>query len=333
MKSASRHNVEHIDFSVVIPAYNRASLINYTLTSILDQTHPAAEIIVVDDGSTDDTAEVVERYCPRVRLIRAANGGAPAARNLGARASTAGWLAFCDSDDLWRPDHLQRLAALFVSGVPYACSNFVHVVADNWGDKTKFDSDPTGFWRRPGRMIEDGTAIADSPLFPHVLSFQAIFASCIAMTREFYYKVGGYDPTLGRVQSEDLDFTLRCAACAPTGIVLKPTVGIRKHAGNHSADMIRQLCGEIEILRRRLKYQDVPTSWHDMIIQEVWKRSIQAVDASFAAGRLDVVRELGPTLPDTMVTGKLRVKRAIAKLPEPVAKALCSLLAGDTKKR
>ena len=93
--------------SVVIPSFNRAALLLRTLESIFAQRSPAAEIIVVDDGSTDDTFSVCAGYGDRIRYIHQQNAGLSAARNTGIRASSCEWVALCDSDDLWEPSKLE----------------------------------------------------------------------------------------------------------------------------------------------------------------------------------------------------------------------------------
>lgn len=100
--------------SVVLPTYNRATLVGRAIDSALSQTAAElCEIIVVDDGSTDNTAEVVAAYGSRVRYLRQPNAGVSAARNAGIAASTGEFIAFLDSDDLWEPDKIERqLAAL-----------------------------------------------------------------------------------------------------------------------------------------------------------------------------------------------------------------------------
>ncbi len=97
--------------SVVIPCFNREKSLGDAITSALRQTLPAAEIVVVDDGSTDGSAAVAECFGPPVRVIRRANGGAAAARNRGIAEATGDWIAFLDSDDVWAPEKLQRQAA------------------------------------------------------------------------------------------------------------------------------------------------------------------------------------------------------------------------------
>ena len=109
--------------SVVIPNYNRAALIGETLDNVLAQSRPPDEVIVVDDGSTDDSAAVVERFGERVTLIRQANRGPGAARNRGLAAARGDLIQFMDSDDLWS---LNKLAAqeraLRESGADFAYS-------------------------------------------------------------------------------------------------------------------------------------------------------------------------------------------------------------------
>jgi len=99
--------------SVVIPAHNSRRYIAPALDSILVQKHRPLEILVVDDGSTDSTAQMVRAYAPEVRLIEQDQRGHPAARNAGIRAATGEFLAFLDHDDLWSPDKLERQIASF----------------------------------------------------------------------------------------------------------------------------------------------------------------------------------------------------------------------------
>ena len=100
--------------SVIIPAYNAAAHIARAIDSVLAQSTPPLEIIVVDDGSTDDTAELVARRYPQVTCVRQDNRGCGQARNTGCTAARGDWLAFLDADDAWLPAKLEKQLALSV---------------------------------------------------------------------------------------------------------------------------------------------------------------------------------------------------------------------------
>jgi glycosyltransferase involved in cell wall biosynthesis len=97
-----------MNISVLIPAYNVEKYINRSINSALNQTHCSFEIIVIDDGSTDDTKKIVKNYKNKVRYISQSNQGSSSARNLGIRESKGDWIAFLDSDDEWIETHLEN---------------------------------------------------------------------------------------------------------------------------------------------------------------------------------------------------------------------------------
>jgi glycosyltransferase involved in cell wall biosynthesis len=97
-----------MSITVVIPAYNASRFIAATLESVLSQSLPADEILVVDDGSTDDTAAVAESFGAPVRVFRRPNSRQGASRNFGVQQATSEWIAFIDADDLWEPTKLER---------------------------------------------------------------------------------------------------------------------------------------------------------------------------------------------------------------------------------
>ena len=94
--------------SVVIPCYNGAPFLRDTLGSATNQSHPPIEVLVVDDGSTDDSAAIADSFGPPVRVIRQENQGESVARNRGIDEARGSWIAFLDADDLWEPTKLQR---------------------------------------------------------------------------------------------------------------------------------------------------------------------------------------------------------------------------------
>src|SRR5581483_8159413 len=98
--------------SVIIPCFNHAAYLAKAIQSALVQTLPADEIIVVDDGSTDDTAKVTASSGTRIRYVYQSNAGLSAARNTGIKLATGKYIGFLDADDLWHPDFLTTLVNL-----------------------------------------------------------------------------------------------------------------------------------------------------------------------------------------------------------------------------
>jgi glycosyltransferase involved in cell wall biosynthesis len=304
--------------SAIIPTFNRSAFLPEALECLLAQTVPPYEIIVVDDGSTDDTAEVVAKFGTVVRYVYIENSGAPVARNVGAAMARGDWLWFCDSDDVWRPGYLERCRRVAASDPhpEFLFSDFRLVNNGVWDLATKFSTTPPGFWERSDRQAVDGGWVIASPLYASILRFQPIFHSTIVMSRIFFRSVGGYDERFARVGSEDFEFVLRCAARAPIGIVDGALVGIRRHSGNFSADPLRVLLGEIGILRHAKACHAGGMTHQGEIEAEIAVRTVQALDAAFTAGDYKCVTQLGRTLQPTQIDSRSRVKVALASLPQ-----------------
>src|ERR1700752_182330 len=133
--------MQDLSVAAIIPVYNGARWIGACLESVLAQTHPAAEIIVVDDGSTDNGAQIVEALAHRdnrIRLLRKANGGQSSGRNAGVRASRARLVGFLDQDDLWYPRHVEELIGPFRADPKLGWS---------FSDADAMDDSGTGFQR------------------------------------------------------------------------------------------------------------------------------------------------------------------------------------------
>lgn len=115
--------------SVIIPVYNVGQYINRALDSVLGQRRVPEEIILIDDGSTDDTLERIEAYGSRLRLLRQGHRGVSAARNAGIRAARGPWIAFLDADDLWLPENLARQMVLLERNpqLVWTCANYTFV--------------------------------------------------------------------------------------------------------------------------------------------------------------------------------------------------------------
>ncbi|MCX7370841.1 MAG: glycosyltransferase family A protein, partial [Alphaproteobacteria bacterium] len=163
------------EISVVVPSFNRATLLPETLDAILAQSVPPLEVIVIDDGSTDGTtAMLAARYAGRVRVLRIENAGDLAARNAGLREARGRLVAWCDSDDVWQPGFLAAMAALW-RAEPRACAAFADftILRDgSLGTTRKFDTAPSGFWHGLRHLPEAGLGVFDAPVVARLIGFQ-----------------------------------------------------------------------------------------------------------------------------------------------------------------
>ena len=210
--------------AAVIPVYNGAAFVADAIESVLAQTRPVAECIVVDDGSTDATADVVGRFGAPVRLIRQANAGVATARNRGAAAvSDARYVAFLDADDAWTPEKLGRqLAAAAGLDRPglVLC------------DLELFD-DATGAALGRAAMRPGPRTLLDMVLFEGVETVSC--SSTALLERSLFDELGGFDPQLS--QSADWDFLARALLAGPVVSVAEPLVRYRVHGANMSRNV------------------------------------------------------------------------------------------------
>lgn len=204
--------------SVIIPVYNRADKICAAVDSVLGQSYPNIELIVVDDGSTDNTAEVLKKYGSRVKVLRRENNGPAAARNHGASASKGEIIAFLDSDDVYLPGKIERQVKVLQKAgekVPCCLSNAIMVSPDG-GHKTSFEHAPI----RP--VLDEGLIVNLTELL--VTRF-VLFNQTIAIRRWAWEKVGGYDESL--TYMEDHELALQLSQLGPWAFIKEPLVTYR----------------------------------------------------------------------------------------------------------
>ena len=305
--------------SVIIPAYNRATLIPQTLDAILAQDTPALEVIAVDDGSTDATPAVLDAYRPRVRTLRVSNGGDLAARNTGLRAASGRLVAFCDSDDLWRPGYLTAMAALWQQApdLVAAYGNFQIVRDGAWDARTKFDDAPPGFW--DGLCgTGPGAARFGGPVVARLLAFQPFFPSAMVVDRVAFLAQGGWDEGASRIVGTDFATALRMAE-QPLGIIQDALVGIRKHGGNFSGDVQATALGEAVILEHVLATRPTLAPLRAAILASIADRRAAAADLAFDRRDFAAVRRIQAMLPPGHLPMARRAKGWISRLPHPVA--------------
>lgn len=316
-----------MEISVVIPSYNRANLLPFTLKAILAQTLPPSEVIVVDDGSVDDTLSVLARYLPRVRVISIKNSGSIVARNVGLREAVAPVVAFCDSDDLWRPDFLKQMAALWRAEprMLVAYANFNTVRDDIWGNAAKFDAAPPGFWTSL-HSVGDGLGMFDQPVVGRLVGFQPFFPSACVVDRSAMIDAGGWDEGVGRTVGDDFATVLRLAELHPFGVVWAPLVGIRKHSGNFSGSVRAMNLGDASILEFVLASRPSLLPHAELIRGSVARRRCDAMDSAFADADFDAVRSIYALLPAGARSDRSRLKRLVSSLPRPLAVRIQHLL-------
>jgi glycosyltransferase involved in cell wall biosynthesis len=221
--------------SVIVPCYNGAAFLEETLRSALVQSYPNVEVVVVDDGSTDSSAQIARRF--PVRYIRQENRGLSEARNTGIRESKGSYLVFLDADDRLRPEAIETGLRALAQRPECAIAVGDHVF-----------------------ITADGSRLADSakesPLHSH---YEALLKSnfiemisSVLFRRSVFDEVGGFDATL-RV-AEDYDLYLRIARglpiCCHAGIVAE----YRKHGTNTSHDSELMLTTTLRVLKDQAKY-------------------------------------------------------------------------------
>jgi len=180
----SARSPKQLPISVVIPAYNAEAFICRAIESALCQSLPAAEVVVVDDGSNDRTAKLAEEYDPRVRVIRKANGGPASARNAGIRRANGEWIALLDADDFWLPSKLEKQVRLIEPGVA-----LVHTGA-----------------------VGRGNDFPAQNTFQELWSRNYISNSSVLLLRRAFDSVGGFDEDPALTGAEDYNLWLRIVA-------------------------------------------------------------------------------------------------------------------------
>lgn len=298
--------------SVVVPTYNRAHLLTHTLDAILSQSFRPAEIIIVNDGSTDDTLERLAPYGAAIRVITVANGGDIAARNVGTRAAGGEIVAYCDSDDLWAPGFLAAQAALWRAqpGLLSAFGNFRRFAGEVWEEATKFDTAPAGFWNDLV-PLGDSAGVFETPIVEKLLSFQPFFPSAMTVAREAFLEVGGWDETASRIVGCDFATALRVAE-HPLGVTKPALVGIRRHDGNISGDAQKMNLGDARILEMLLETRPSLARHRAAVQRSIVKRRLEAAHLAFDRRDFRAVLDIVGLLPAREVGARLAVKRLIA---------------------
>jgi len=206
--------------SVIIPTHNRAHTLGRAVQSVLAQSHADLELIVVDDGSTDQTQDVLAGYSDsRLRVVQQEHGGVSRARNRGLELARGQWIALLDSDDAWMEQKLSRQIQFAVHG--------------GW-----LISQTDEVWVRRGVIVNPKVKHAKKSgwIFEPSLELCLVSPSCVLLARECVQRVGLFDPRLPAC--EDYDYWLRCSLHFPIGLL--PEKLVWKYGGHPD-----QLSGKI----------------------------------------------------------------------------------------
>jgi len=221
--------------SVIIPSFNAAAYIGQAVASALDSPGLAVEVIVVDDGSTDDTLKVLEGFDARVRTVRQERGGPYRARNLGAQLARGEWLAFLDADDDWMPGKLAAQLKLADSRI-----GLVYTDRLNFGDLS-----------RVKERQSDSVTLYDGDVFEPLLLGNFVTLSSVMMRKSWFEKLGGF--AIERRGVQDWDMWLRFSAeGGVVGLCRESLTRYRIHSEQMTNDLGQRAADREAVLRRAL---------------------------------------------------------------------------------
>ncbi len=241
--------------SVIVPTYNRAKYLAEAVESVLVQDYVDYEILIIDDGSTDDTQEVVRRFPGElVRYHHQRNAGPSAARNTGLGLARGELVAFLDSDDRWLPDKLGPQVALFdeFPELVLTAANIQHF--DESGLLDRFHTNPDQWEHLPGEEVRPDVFYISEPRDP-MLGENWVPGGSVVARREVILEVGGFDKDLWC--GEDYDLWLRLSARGPFVLERRVVYLYRQHEGTLNRRDERRHSSRIRVLEKALAEQQL----------------------------------------------------------------------------
>lgn len=240
--------------SAVIPGYNGEAFITETIESVRAQTHPVAEILMVDDGSTDRTAEIARRM--GVRVISQSNTGLAAARNRCVRESSQPWIAFIDSDDIWEPEKIERQMRLVEVDPEIAVVTCDYSLFDQFRVITastiqQFLSE---YERQPKTKSTYGAVIENLDYRFRAIAYFLV-PSMVLMRRDVLNQTGGFDEQFSL--GEDFDCFMRMLANHKLGVVETVLARRRDHPHNASHRYTEAGLSCVATTRKVLEHPDL----------------------------------------------------------------------------
>jgi glycosyltransferase involved in cell wall biosynthesis len=227
--------MSHATVSVLIPVYNGADYIENAVQCVLHQKDVTVEVIVIDDGSTDRTPEILRTFGDAIRVVRQANAGHVRARNHGATFARGDWLAFLDADDEWLPEKLVRQLAR----------------ADGRAGLVYTDRQNFGEIGRIHELASEAVPLFEGDVFEPLLLGNFITVSSGLIRRDWFDRLGGFDDTL--LVCEDWDLWLRFSAAGGwTAVCREPLTRYRWHADSMTFNQERMCAGRLKVVHKAL---------------------------------------------------------------------------------
>lgn len=285
-------------FSIVIPLYNKAHSIAGTVASVLAQRLSDFELIIVDDGSTDGSAQVVEGIADsRIRLIKKENGGVSAARNTGIQLASAEHIAFLDADDLWLPGFLEDMLALtrdFPDAGIYGAAYWHQVQGDRYPEESGLPANFRGYI---------------PSYFAHAVRHLLFWTSAVVVKKTALQQSGAFNE--GICFGEDLDLWFRLALEHPAAFCNKPLAIYNKDAENRA--MRRKQPYATNIVAHLAKFKPYEETHADFRKFINWFRCIQLYELFHAA---DITPERIRACQRSIENAEIPVKyRVLLRLP------------------
>jgi glycosyltransferase involved in cell wall biosynthesis len=270
----------HISIAVVMPAYNAAETIRHGIESVLAQTSPADEIVVVDDGSTDDTAEVARSFNSAVRLIRQPNQGSAVARQTGTAAVSADYVAYLDADDWWPHEKLAVCRELLAAeDVEFLLADLQRArpgdPADVWLPRNStffpwardyFEGRRVPGVQRPLYRLEPPQAVE------LLLRGFPVYPSTALVKRSVVEAAGGWDRRFRRAQ--DFDIGLKIARHHPLHYLdeVQALVGLHSVNEDALAYVVKQTQGDIRVLQAHVEQEPRGSRYRDQAARAVARK-------------------------------------------------------------
>lgn len=269
-------------FSIIMPTYNRASLLNPVIVAILAQSINDFELIIIDDGSTDNTLEILSLYNDsRIKIRYQQNNGQTQARRQACSEAKGKYFAFCDSDDIWDIDYLHYINLVFTKYT--ADFVFTNYIVDEEElpriDTTKTE---TQRWLANHATIIAADTYHFKDLYTALIDYQPIFCSCQALSSEHYRKIGGIsqelnNKALGTVNtSEDSHIMRRSAITEKAYFINKVMVTLGRQGDNVSQSYTSNLDGGLNILLDLYNNYDL-SKQHKMVTRKAIRQERQAL--------------------------------------------------------